>query len=620
MRAFRSRLASNKSGGLALFLPKSPFLFPMRVTVSKIVAILLLSPLLTSISKADTIWNVTSGDWSTATNWSTGTVPTSSTNVDIGTTSTNRTATVTTSGVAADLMYLGYNSGNVGTLNITGGSLTVVKIYAGDSGTGTMNITSGGVLFTGSVNSAFQLGSTSTITVDGTGSKFTANSGLVVGQEGNGTLTVQNKATLTTGNGGMVYIASDAAAAVGVVTVTGTGSTWTGSDTVYVGNAGNGTLNVLAGAVVSLPTMYIAGSSVVTYTPTGLVTVDGAGSQLNLSGATTYVGSLGTGTLTVQAGGSVSGQAFSVGTASGSSGTINLNGSSGSRGILSASVIQGNAGAAKINFNGGILQATGAQSNLLQNFTSSSVQLLAGGAFIDTQSYAVGISTVMQGVGGLDKMGTGTLTLIGTSTYTGTTTVEAGTLFANGTLASPVTVQSGATLAGNGTMKTVSLLSGSTIAPGAVAGTVATMNTQGQTWAGGGTYAWQLSNVLTGSPGANWDFLSLTGGLNITATPANPFTIAISAHLTQIPALSTQDWTILTASTGFGGTFAANDFILDTTNFYSSTGGTFTLITQGNNLVLQLVAAVPEPGRAALLLVGLGAVILRRRRGLTSLQ
>lgn len=86
---------------------------------------------------------------------------------------------------------------------------------------------------------------------------------------------------------------------------------------------------------------------------------------------------------------------------------------------------------------------------------------------------AVGkVSTVngrITGTGGLDKQGTTTWELAGTTAhdYTGATALTGGTLLVNGTIsASATTVASGAVLAGSGALATVAVQDGGTIAPG----------------------------------------------------------------------------------------------------------------------------------------------------------
>jgi autotransporter-associated beta strand protein len=72
------------------------------------------------------------------------------------------------------------------------------------------------------------------------------------------------------------------------------------------------------------------------------------------------------------------------------------------------------------------------------------------------------------GRGTIEKIGTGTLTLSGTNTYTGDTLVDGGTLLVTGSIASSrdVFVDAGATLGGTGTVAATVLSNGATLAPG----------------------------------------------------------------------------------------------------------------------------------------------------------
>jgi autotransporter-associated beta strand protein len=99
------------------------------------------------------------------------------------------------------------------------------------------------------------------------------------------------------------------------------------------------------------------------------------------------------------------------------------------------------------------------------------------GTFVFDQSfdgtYGDAISSSSLGSGSFVKRGSGTVTLKGTNTFTGATTVAAGTLAVDGSLDGAVTVASGARLAGTGTLGgSVTVQTGGILAPGASIGTL----------------------------------------------------------------------------------------------------------------------------------------------------
>jgi len=245
------------------------------------------------------------------------------------------------------------------------------------------------------------------------------------------------------------------------------------------------------------------------------------------------------------------------------------------------------------------------------------------------------VNTVLQNngpVGGnsLTKTGAGTMELTATNTYTGSTTVSAGTL----SLTSSYTHSgSGAYIVNGGTLKiadgvnlgshamTISL--GGVISPGNSPGT-ATVGTQN--WGDGGSYLWEINNSggFKGSdPG--WDWLSITGDLNLGSLSASQFTIDItSLDLSNNSGLAAgfdytglaygdlfDSFTIATTS-GDINDFSSSLFSLNDSAFVNSKWD-WQIRQDGKDLVLDAIF-VPEPSSTALLGLGLSSLLLRRKR------
>ena len=164
-----------------------------------------------------------------------------------------------------------------------------------------------------------------------------------------------------------------------------------------------------------------------------------------------------------------------------------------------------------------------------------------------------------------------------------------------------------------------------TISPGTSPGSLASA---GQTWTDGGSYNFQVLDA-TGSAGAGFDTIEVTGALDLSGLGVGQFDINLwslssigpdmDGNATNFNNLTNYSWQILSTTTGITG-FNSNQFDINTaavngTSGFSNPlgGGVFSIREDSDNLFLDFTA-VPEPGTWALVGLGLAVTLLRKRR------
>ncbi len=365
------------------------------------------------------------------------------------------------------------------------------------------------------------------------------------------------------------------------------------------------TLDILGGGRFDISQSFSSG---------GEFTVSGVNSRLTAGELVLY-----SGRMTVGAGGTVSIGNLNFSDGSGGislSGATVLEAANGGT-LLTGNLIQGatggGSGTGTLALSGGTLKVAN------QALTVGVPVVLTNSSNVDTNAQSATFSGLLSGLGGLIKAGVGTLTLSAANTYSGDTTVNAGTLHLTGSaLNSAFTVNSGGTLSGTGTLGPLTINSGGLLSPGSSPGI---LTSGAQTWNGGGSLLWEINNA-TGTAGATsgtgWDLLSLSGPLTIAANASSPFTINLtSLSAANFNPAANYSFNFLAASGGIIG-FDTTDFILNPFGFGPTSTGTWSIAAGANALSLNYTAAsaIPEPSTYAAFAgaAALALAVYRRRR------
>ena len=342
-----------------------------------------------------------------------------------------------------------------GALNVTGGTVEVKTLIATNGANSVLNFNGGTIVSRGTTISNatdFYVGDTgsgATFIANGGGHNFASN--MVVGNSGSGnSLIISNGATMTNFRAWIGYnlgSSNNSVLVTGTNSLTGSNSLWTNRSSLRLGSSGSGNSLVISNGGRAFFTLglisFFAESSNNTVQVTGTNSIMtsgnafyfgyyGSASSLLVSNGGTLAGTEGylgltatasnnsalitganslwtnsgqlwvgyegiSNSLTVSAGGTVVATNIVLGLQAGSSGTLNIGrfGTNDTAGTIAAPSIAFGTGTGAINFN---------------------------------QSNAVTITSAISGNGVVNQLGTGTTTLSASNTYTGDTTISAGTL------------------------------------------------------------------------------------------------------------------------------------------------------------------------------------------------
>ena len=301
---------------------------------------------------------------------------------------------------------LGSQAGSTGSATITDpGTEWQIngELKVGDNGNATMQVENGGFVSLAGNLAIADSGGTSTLTLDGIGSRIIAGgTSVTIGGKGDGTLTVQNAADAVF-SGASVSLGENSTG-TGTLTVQGS-NTMMSTGSLTVGSQGTGTANVQDAASLSTGTNISLGEQ---STGSGTLTIDGASVT---DAGTLSAGGYGTGTLTIQNGGSltVQGNDITLGEQSTGSGTLNIVGN-GSTLTFNGDLTVGKSGSGTVALSGNA------------SFTGTSMTLASGTGFGGASTGGTGeldisgaSSVLLSQDLTIGKYGVGTLAMAGSS-------------------------------------------------------------------------------------------------------------------------------------------------------------------------------------------------------------
>jgi T5SS/PEP-CTERM-associated repeat protein/autotransporter-associated beta strand protein len=541
-----------------------------------------------------------------------------------------------TGNVTSSYGYVGRNSGSTGTVSVSGGSWTNNgELVIGDEGTGSLTITgTGNVSVDGDGTVGAYSGSNGTVSVSG--GTWTNTGDLFVGVGGTGSLTIKGTGNVSNSWG----IVGHVSGSNGTVSVSG--GTWTNNDFLLIGNEGTGSLTIngtgnvssSVGKVGNFPDgkglVSVSGGA---WTNTGdltignegigSLTINGAGHVSNSNGYVGYgsgsngtvsvsggtwtnngsltIGNNGIGSLTITGTGNVTNTSGVVGLNAGSNGTVSVSGGTwtnngnltiGGEGtgsltingtgrvIVGDTLSRGEDGTIALE-SGGTLQIgnggpTGTLATALTNNGTLIFDLNGGGSTVNN---------AISGTGAFIKNGTGSVTLVGTNTYTGTTIINEGWLVVSGTasLASSATTVNGGSLGGDGTLGDVTINSGGRIAPGGGDGVTITVGNL--TLHGGGGYLWTTASI-NGTAGTNWSLIASAGALTLNATSGNPIQMNLwGVEGVSLDGVKRASWEIGNFTSGISG-FDKTAFAFTSSSMPGSVGTYFMSLGAGNTTLV----------------------------------
>lgn len=364
-----------------------------------------------------------------------------------------------------------------------------------------------------------------------------------------------------------------------------TGTTTVASGTLVVGNGG--AAGSLAGGIANAATVMFNRSDAVTYpgiiSGTGTVTKSGAGT-LSLTGSNTGSGAVtvNAGTLSIGAGGTTGSLAAPI--VNQATVVFNRSDTSTYEGIVSGtgSVVKSGNGLLSLlgdNTFTAPLRITGGTVGVGSGGTTGSIvaDVITGGVLAFNRSDAVTYAGIISGTGALAMLGPGSLTLTGSNSYTGPTTISTGTLVIDttGTIGS---LASG-TIANGGSLHINRVNSAAVTGVITGTGSVAFLGSGTVTLGGANTFTGELSAAgggVVASTAANLGSASGTVRLfGSTLTAAGGFTatrsLVLATGTVEVAGSATLRWDGIVSGTGGLAKALTGTLALTATNTF--TGG-----------------------------------------------